>query len=168
MVLKKQKFDFDQFINKIRKKSKDRWGNVGYPDIDITLLETCGYQIDEPEYLDDEEIFTERYNAENDFLLLDKSFKYTKIMQILDNEPEGSWYSFLEYGYLSSKKTEYSFLISAGDYNINYSIGPLKVFKKLSVCTRLFSPVFKLKDVNLPLLLPSPLTNKKSSPPILR
>ena len=27
--------------------------------------------------------------------------------------------------------------------------------------------VFKLKDVNLPLLLASPLTNKKSSPPIL-
>ena len=131
MVLKKQKFNFEKFINKIRKKSEDRWGNVGYPDIDETLLETCGYKIDEPEYLDDEKIFSERYNAKNDFLLLDKSFKYTKIMQILDNEPEGFWYSFVEYGYLSSKKTEYSFLISAGDYNINYSIGPIKAFKRL-------------------------------------
>ena len=102
MVLKKQKFNFEKFINKIRKKSEDRWGNVGYPF--RNLLETCGYEIDEPEYLDDEKIFSERYNAKNDFLLLDKSFKYTKIMQILDNEPEGFWYSFVEYGYLRSKK----------------------------------------------------------------
>ena len=40
--------------------------------------------------------------------------------------------SFSEYGYLSSNKTQYSFLIYTYEYNSNYDFDAVKVYTKIS------------------------------------
>ena len=56
---------------------------------------------------------------------LDSSFKYTPVMQYLE-------VGFAEYGYLSSNKTQYSFLTYTYEYNSNYDFDAVKVYTKIS------------------------------------
>ena len=70
---------------------------------------------------------------EEDFARLDKSFNYSPIFHLRDTpEPDDGLYFYLEeYAYLSTKKSKYSFLLGADDYNTNPNLYVIKVFKNI-------------------------------------
>ena len=100
-------------------------------------LEDSGYKhltiIDEG-YEEERTIFREIDELENDFKKLDKSINYSPIFQLRDtpDPDDGLYYYREEYAYVSSKKSKYSFLISADDYNVNINIDVNKIFKNIS------------------------------------
>ena len=65
--------------------------------------------------------FSKVDNIEKDFIRLDKSFKYSPILHITDTpDPDDNLYHHeSEYAYLSTKKSEYSFLLDASICNVN-------------------------------------------------
>jgi hypothetical protein len=97
-----------------------------------TALEDAGYE----ELIDsrgDYDPFSEVGNIEKDFIRLDKSFKYSPILQIRDVPvPDDAMYYYEEeHGYLSTKKSEYSFLLGVDAYNENFDLKVIEVFKNI-------------------------------------
>ena len=97
-----------------------------------TALEDSGYEeILEPRgnYYP----FSKVDNIEKDFIRLDKSFKYSPILQIRDVPvPDDAMYYYEEeHGYLSTKKSEYSFLLGVDAYNNNFALEVIEVFKNI-------------------------------------
>ena len=132
-----KKFNFHEFIKSLQNKKLAAAGQ-DTPEISVVLWDNYKKYLNKDEdildYIEDSdiyELFEDSSNIRNHFQTLDKSFVYTPLYQIIDNDPDGFWYSFGETGYLSSKKTKYSFLIDAGDYNSNFTLRVDKVFKNL-------------------------------------
>ena len=97
-----------------------------------TALEDSGYEeILEPRgnYYP----FSKVNNIEKDFIRLDKSFKYSPILQIRDVPvPDDAMYYYeAEQGYLSTNKSEYSFLLGVDAYNSNFDLKVIEVFKNI-------------------------------------
>ena len=97
-----------------------------------TALEDAGYE----ELIDsrgDYDPFSEVGNIEKDFIRLDKSFKYSPILQIRDTPEldDGMYYYEEEHSYLSTKKSEYSFLLGVDAYNSNFDLEVIEVFKNI-------------------------------------
>lgn len=73
-------------------------------------------------------------NPKKSFNSLSKLFEYIPLIQTIDNNPEGVWISKQEFGYLSSKKSNISFLITSsfyhGDGHSWDEPEPIKIFKK--------------------------------------
>ena len=97
-----------------------------------TALEDAGYE----ELIDprgDYCPFSEVGNIEKDFIRLDKSFKYSPILQIRDVPvPDDAMYYYeAEQGYLSTNKSEYSFLLGVDAYNSNFDLKVIEVFKNI-------------------------------------
>ena len=77
--------------------------------------------------------FSKVDNIEKDFIRLDKSFKYSPILQIRDTPEldDGMYYYEEEHSYLSTKKSEYSFLLGVDSYNSNFDLKVIEVFKNI-------------------------------------
>ena len=139
-----KKFDVNKFFEilskpkKVKKILNDKGKKYFYrqPYLD-EALEDCGHKhlciIDEG-YVEERTIFNEIDELENDFKKLDKGINYSPIFQLRDTpEPDdGLYYYREEYAYVSSKKSKYSFLISADDYNVNINVNVDKIFKNIS------------------------------------
>ena len=73
-------------------------------------------------------------NPKKSFNSLSKLFEYIPLIQTIDNNPEGVWISKQEFGYLSSKKSNVSFLITSsfyhGDGHSWEEPEPISIFKK--------------------------------------
>ena len=138
------KFDVNKFFEilskpkKVKKILNDKGKKYFYrqPYLD-EALEDSGHKhlciIDEG-YVEERTIFNEIDELENDFKRLDKGINYSPIFQLRDTpEPDdGLYYYREEYAYVSSKKSKYSFLISADDYNVNINVNVDKIFKNIS------------------------------------
>ena len=138
------KFDVNKFFEilskpkKVKKILNDKGKKYFYrqPYLD-EALEDSGHKhlciIDEG-YVEERTIFNEIDELENDFKKLDKGINYSPIFQLRDTpEPDdGLYYYREEYAYVSSKKSKYSFLISADDYNVNINVNVDKIFKNIS------------------------------------
>ena len=139
-----KKFDVNKFFEilskpkKVKKIINDKGKKYFYrqPYLD-EALEDSGHKhlciIDEG-YVEERTIFNEIDELENDFKKLDKGINYSPIFQLRDTpEPDdGLYYYREEYAYVSSKKSKYSFLISADDYNVNINVNVDKIFKNIS------------------------------------
>ena len=139
-----KKFDVNKFFEilskpkKVKKILNDKGKKYFYrqPYLD-EALEDSGHKhlciIDEG-YVEERTIFREIDELENDFKKLDKGINYSPIFQLRDTpEPDdGLYYYREEYAYVSSKKSKYSFLISADDYNVNINVNVDKIFKNIS------------------------------------
>ena len=91
---------------------------------------------------------------EKDFQILDKSFKYSPILQIREPEETSevrSWnqgYNFnSEYGFLSTQKSKYSYLIRFSDYNENIYLDPIKKFININKDAKFKLSNLVLKDL---------------------
>ena len=91
---------------------------------------------------------------EKDFQILDKSFRYSPILQIREAEytPEvRSWnqdyYFNGEYGFLSTQKSKYSYLIRLRDYNQNIELILIKKFININKDTKFKLSNLVLKDL---------------------
>ena len=138
------KFDVNKFFEilskpkKVKKILNDKGKKYFYrqPYLD-EALEDSGHKhlciIDEG-YVEERTIFNEIDELENDFKKLDKGINYSPIFQLRDTpEPDdGLYYYREEYAYVSSKKSKYSFLISADDYNVNINVNVDRIFKNIS------------------------------------
>ena len=96
------------------------------------MLEDAGYEeLIEPR--GDYSPFSEVGNIEKDFIRLDKSFKYSPILQIRDNPEldDCMYYYEEEHSYLATKKSEYSFLLGVDSYNSNFDLKVIEVFKNI-------------------------------------
>ena len=75
-------------------------------------------------------------NPKKSFKSLSKFFEYTPLIQTIDNNPDGVWVSLQEFGYLSSKKSNISFLITSsfykGDGQSWNDPEPIKIFKNIN------------------------------------
>ena len=73
-------------------------------------------------------------NPKKSFNSLSKLFEYIPLIQTIDNNPDGVWIRKQEFGYLSSKKSDISFLITSsfyhGDGHSTDEPEPIKIFKK--------------------------------------
>ena len=154
----KKKFDVNKFIKTLLKPKKykkwyDKKGNpIGeYPNefgLDTKkfwyglrgidqAVEDAGYkELTETITTKDGDEHFPFYNIdrlEEDFARLDKSFNYSPIFHLRDTpEPDDGLYFYLEeYAYLSTKKSKYSFLLGADDYNTNPNLYVIKVFKNI-------------------------------------
>ena len=97
-----------------------------------TALEDAGYwELIKPRGNYDP--FSKVDNIEKDFIRLDKSFKYSPILQIRDVPvPDDAMYYYeAEQGYLSTNKSEYSFLLGVDAYNSNFDLKVIEVFKNI-------------------------------------
>ena len=105
------------------------------PDLD-TALEDAGYKelvkINKGT-VEERDIFGSLDELGEDFKRLDKSFNYSPIFHLRDTpDPDDGLYSYLEEcAYVSTKKSKYSFLIWADDYNMKYNLSVIKVFKNI-------------------------------------
>jgi|TARA_B100001964_G_C14044669_1_gene514228 hypothetical protein len=154
----KKKFDVDKFIKVLLtpKKYPKWYDKKGKPIIDYPnefgldtkkfcyklreiykAVEDAGYkELTETITTKDEDEHFPFYNIDKldeDFARLDKSFNYSPIFHLRDTpEPDdGSWFYLEEYAYLSTKKSKYSFLLGADDYNTNPNLYVIKVFKNI-------------------------------------
>ena len=136
------KLDLNKFIELIKNDKFEYFGgHKGFPEISIGLTDSYfNYKKkkqDEVEFRmnyfkdsDVDELFQDTTKIREDFLRLDKSVNYNTIIQTL-SDPEGDNMVFGELGYLSFAKSKYSFLISAYDYNMNFTLKVFKVFNNL-------------------------------------
>ena len=133
-LLDKKDFDFNKFIKAFgNKKWRTLSGKIAnsYPSINVAIEIACGdskfeSSADSPLFFNSD---INDKNAKRSFVYLDESFKYTPIMQVEDTEEW--WISFKEYAYLSSNKTEYSFLTYLDIFDSHYDLSAIKVFKNL-------------------------------------
>ncbi len=136
------KLDLNEFI-KIIKNNKFEYfnGSKGFPEIKIGLLDSylkfkkkgqseSNFRYEFFKNSDVDELFEETSKIRADFLKLNKSIRYTTMIQCLSN-PDGDSSVFSELGYLSSTQNNYSFLISAYDYNLNFTLKVFKVFENI-------------------------------------
>jgi len=136
------KFDLKEFIRIIKNDKFEYIGGFkGFPEIRIGLLDSFlkfkkngqserDFRYEFFKNSDVDKFFDETSKIREDFIKLDKSIKYTTMIQCL-SDPDGDNYTFAELGYLSSTKTHYSFLISAYDYNMNFTLKVFKVFENI-------------------------------------
>ena len=101
-------------------------------------------------------------NPKKSFNGLSKFFEYTPLIQTIDNNPDGIWISKQEFGYLSSKKSNISFLIKSSFYkgdgqNWN-DPEPIKIFKNLTM-----KKIKELPDILLNILKYKLKKNEKHS-----
>tara|TARA_B100000959_G_C14803797_1_gene550840 strand:+ start:38 stop:904 length:867 start_codon:yes stop_codon:yes gene_type:complete len=155
----KKKFDVDKFFKILSKPKKyKRLIKWNYPDEFGLNTKTHFYQL--PSFEDalidagykelikvnddknseitgyDEEryIFSEIDELDKDFKNLDKSLNYSPIFHLRDTPvpDDGLYYKIEELGYLTSKKSKYSFLLWSDDYNSNFSAPDvIKIFKNI-------------------------------------
>ena len=148
-----KKFDIKKFFNELAKpeKRKKLNPNGNYPDefglntkdhfYSLPSLEdaliNAGYKeltMTEDDYGDETFLFSEIDNLYKNFKILDKDIDYSPIFHLRDTpEPDdGLYYKLEELGYLSSKKSDYSFLLWSDNYNSNfYAPDVLKVYKNI-------------------------------------
>jgi len=73
-------------------------------------------------------------NPKKSFNSLSKLLEYTPLIQTIDNNPEGVWISKQEFGYLNSKKSNISLLITSsfyhGDGHSSEEPEPISIFNK--------------------------------------
>lgn len=130
----RKNFDFNKFVKIFGRPPKNKYGVVR-TDINYAIQEACGGEknFDTADELmrgmrsDSILLLTSEYMEDTKTQLrrLDSSFKYTPVMQYLE-------VGFAEYGYLSSNKTQYSFLTYTYEYNSNYDFDAVKVYTKIS------------------------------------
>jgi len=136
------KLNLNEFI-KIIKNNKFEYfdGSKNFPEIKIGLLDSylkfkkkgqseSNFRHEFFKNSDVDELFEETSKIRADFLKLSKSIKYTSMIQCL-SDPDGDNSIFSELGYLSSTQSNYSFLISAYDYNLNFTLKVFKVFENI-------------------------------------
>lgn len=148
-----KKFDVDKFFKILAKpkKLKKQISGWNYPDEFGLNTKTHFYQLPSFEdalidagyskltkvnsgYEEERYIFSEVDELNEDFKNLDKSLNYSPIFHLRDTpEPDdGLYYKIEELGYLSSKKSKYSFLLWSDNYNSNFSAPDvIKVFKNI-------------------------------------
>ena len=130
----RKNFDFNKFVKIFGRPPKNKYGVVR-KDINYAIEEACGGEknFDTADELmrgmrsDSISLLTDEYmeDTKKQLRRLDSSFKYTRVMQYLE-------VGFSEYGYLSSNKTQYSFLTYTYEYNSNYDFDAVKVYTKIS------------------------------------
>ena len=93
-------------------------------------------------------IFDSIDELNEDFKSLGKNLNYSPIFHLRDTpEPDdGLYYETEELAYLSSKKSEYSFLLWSHDYNVNGGTGVLKIFKNIKKEDKISFPKIALKE----------------------
>ena len=137
-------FNFSKFIKELTTKKK--WttpdGNkIGYEDINLALEKACGGRknFQECDELMREVksnsilLLTNEYmeDAKKQFKRIDNSLVYTPVMQIIELGGEHMDEVFSEYAYLSSSKTDKSFLMNLDDYHSNYDFETIRIFNKI-------------------------------------
>ena len=127
-----KKFDVNKFFEILSKPKKGRHRYLE------EALEDSGHKhlcIIDKGYEEERTIFYEIDELENDFKKLDKGINFSPIFLLIDtpHPDDGLYYAKEEYAYVSCKKSKYSFLILAGDYNMNPSITVEKIFKNISL-----------------------------------
>ena len=155
----KKKFDVNKFLtilSKPQKKekilNKEGKNPYGYEYPNEFGLDTDKYYYETPGLIEsledagykelvtinrdtDEErdIFGSLDELGEDFKRLDKNINYSPIFHLRDTpDPDDGLYYYLEEcAYVSTKKSKYSFLMWADDYNANYSFHVIKVFKNI-------------------------------------
>ena len=137
------KLDLNKFIELIKNdKFEYMGGHKDFPEISIGLTDSYfkykkknqsefDFRQNFFKNSDIDDLFQDTAKIRDDFLKLDKSVNYNTIIQTL-SDPDGDNMIFGELGYLSFKKSKYSFLISAYDYNMNFTLKVYKVFDNLS------------------------------------
>ena len=137
-----KKLNLEDFFRIIKNdKFEYAGGFKGFPELKIGLLDSYlkfkkkdqserDFRHDYFKNSDVYKLFEETSKIREDFLKLDKSIKYIPMIQCLC-DPNGDNSIFAELGYLSSTKSHYSFLISAYDYNMNFTIKVFKVFENI-------------------------------------
>ena len=113
-----KKFDLGIFVNELSHPPKGSWAvieNAISKAYDIKIYDEDYYKLD----LNFNHIFG---SVKKSFIKLDKSLKYIPIFAVLDDEPQGVWGFKLEYAYLTSKKTDLSFLLYSDSYNMDETI----------------------------------------------
>ena len=116
------------FVNELSHPPKGSWAvieNAISKAYDIKIYDEDYYKLD----LNFNHIFG---SVKKSFIKLDKSLKYIPIFAVIDDEPQGVWGFKLEYAYLTSKKTDLSFLLYSDSYNMDETIYPVKVFKEIT------------------------------------
>jgi len=89
-------------------------------------------------------------NPKKSFNNLDKLIEYIPLIQLIDNDPDGVFISKEEYGFLSSKKSNISFIINSyffhGDSHSNEDPQPILIFKKFDKKKQKELPKILLKN----------------------
>ena len=136
------KLDLNKFIELIKNdKFEYATGHKGFPEISIGLTDSyfkykkknqSEFDFRHNFFKDSDvnELFQDTAKIREDFLKLDKSVNYNTIIQTL-SDPGGDNMIFGELGYLSFSKSNYSFLVSAYDYNLNFTLKVFKIFNNL-------------------------------------
>ena len=167
-----KKFDVDKFFKILAtpKKYKRFLNKNGKPAFDVpdefglntdkyqyrirdldTALEDAGYK----ELLkinkgteEERNIFDSIDELNQDFESLSKDLNYSPIFHLRDTpEPDdGLYYEMEELAYLSSKKSEYSFLLWSQDYNVNGGTGVFKIFKNIKKKDKISFPKIALNQ----------------------
>ncbi len=140
-------FNFSKFIKEFTTKKK--WTNfstgkarIGYEDINLALEKACGGRenFEECDELmrgvksNSLLLLTDEYmeSEETQFKRIDNSFVYKRIMQIMEGGDEHTDPVYDEYAYLSSSKTDKSFLMNLNHFRSNYDFETIKVFNKIN------------------------------------
>ena len=140
-------FNFSKFIKEFTTKKK--WTNfstgkarIGYEDINLALEKACGGRenFEECDELmqgvksNSILLLTDEYmeSEESQFKRIDNSFVYKRIMQIIEVGDEHTDPVYDEYAYLSSSKTDKSFLMKLNHFRSDYDFETIKVFNKIN------------------------------------
>ncbi len=136
--MKKPKFNIEIFFESFAKINLPKY-IIARPHMlfDYALSKGFGYE-EEKDYNSGRDWIDTDYslfeNPKKSFNNLSKLLEYTPLIQTIDNDPEGVFISKEEFGYLSSKKSNISFLISSsfyhGDGHSWEEPKPLTIFKK--------------------------------------
>ena len=136
--IKKPKFNIEIFFESFAKINLPKY-IIARPHMlfDYALSKGFGYE-EEKDYNSGRDWIDTDYslfeNPKKSFNNLSKLLEYTPLIQTIDNDPEGVFISKEEFGYLSSKKSNISFLISSsfyhGDGHSWEEPKPLTIFKK--------------------------------------
>ena len=148
----KKKFDLNKFIKTLLKPKKyyklkgqeypNEFGldtnkyHYNFRGIDEALEDSGFKELTKPIISKNESEhipFNDMDKLLEDFARLDKSFNYSPIFHLRDTpEPDDGLYFYLEeYAFLSTKKSQYSFLLGANDYNVNPNLYVIKSFKNI-------------------------------------
>ena len=162
-----KKFNVDKFFKILAtpKKFKKKVSGWNYPD--KFGLNTDKYHFQDPGLFDaiedagykkllkinkgteeERDIFDSIDELNQDFESLSKDLNYSPIFHLRDTpEPDdGLYYKIEELAYLSSKKSEYSFLLWSEDYNVNKSTEVLKIFKNIKKEDKISFPKIALNQ----------------------
>ena len=125
-------FNFSKFIKELSKKEiinsaleKACGGEQNFQEADSLMggVKSNSILLLTDEYMEDEEV---------QFKRIDNSFIYKRIMQIIELGDEHTDGVYDEYAYLSSSKTDKSFLMKLNHFRSNYDFETIKVFNKIN------------------------------------